>query len=96
MMNYKKLKNGFSMAELLVALSIFALISTIGFTALGFMFKTQYSRQLELEKQFIQEFSIYSQKSEDFSLNCCIKSDYVPPPPLNLIDRISVSGTRRK
>ena len=70
MMNYKKLKNGFSMAELLVALSIFALISTIGLTALGFMFKTQYSRQLELEKEFIQEFNNYSQKNYSFSQNC--------------------------
>ena len=78
------------MAELLVALSIFALISTIGFSALGFMIKTQYSHQIELEKQFIQEFNMYSQKNEDFSLKCCIKSDYLPPPTLNLIDRISV------
>ena len=70
MMNYKKLKNGFSMAELLVALSIFALISTIGLTALGFMFKTQYSRQLELEKEFIQEFNNYSQQNYSFSQNC--------------------------
>jgi prepilin-type N-terminal cleavage/methylation domain-containing protein len=70
MTNYKKLKNGFSMAELLVALSIFALISTIGLTALGFMIKTQYSRQLEIEKQFIDEFNSYSQKSEIFSKFC--------------------------
>ena len=72
MMNYKKLKNGFSMAELLVALSIFALISTIGLTALGFMIKTQYSRQLELEKEFIQEFNKnYSQASGNFSQKYC-------------------------
>jgi len=59
------------MAELLVALSIFALISTIGLTALGFMVKTQYSRQLELEKEFIQEFNNYSQRNDAFSQNYC-------------------------
>jgi prepilin-type N-terminal cleavage/methylation domain-containing protein len=71
MINYKKLKNGFSMAELLVALSIFALISTIGLTALGFMIKTQYSRQLELEKQFINKFNSYSRANSIFSQNYC-------------------------
>jgi prepilin-type N-terminal cleavage/methylation domain-containing protein len=65
-MNYKKLKNGFSMVELLVALSIFALISTVGLTALGFMIKTQYSRQLELEKQLINKFNSYSKFSQKY------------------------------
>jgi len=62
------------MAELLVALSIFALISTIGFTALGFMFKTQYSRQLELEKQLISKFNTYSEANSNFSQNYCPSS----------------------
>ena len=85
MTNYKKLKNGFSMAELLVALSIFALISTIGLTALGFMVKTQYSRQLELEKELIQEFNNYSQIRD----KCCIETLNIPPAQLNLIDRLN-------
>jgi prepilin-type N-terminal cleavage/methylation domain-containing protein len=55
MMNYKKLKNGFSMAELLVALSIFAIISTIGVGALSYMLRTQYQNQTELEKELLKK-----------------------------------------
>ena len=85
MTNYKKLKNGFSMAELLVALSIFALISTIGLTALGFMIKTQYLHQIELEKKFIQEFNMYSQKNDDFNQKCCNPPNQFSPPYINRI-----------
>jgi prepilin-type N-terminal cleavage/methylation domain-containing protein len=58
MMNYKKLKNGFSMAELLVALSIFALISTIGLSAFGFITKTQFINRSRLENELLKEVKI--------------------------------------
>ena len=54
-MNYKKLKNGFSMAELIVALSIFAIISTMGVGALSYILRTQYRNQLDLENTVLRE-----------------------------------------
>ena len=69
MTNYKKLKNGFSMAELLVALSIFALISTLGIGAFGFILKTQTNHRLALENELIREVKIFNCKKELFYLN---------------------------
>jgi prepilin-type N-terminal cleavage/methylation domain-containing protein len=58
MTNYKKLKNGFSMAELLVALSIFAIISTMGLGAFSYMTQTQYKNRARLEKELLKEVKI--------------------------------------
>jgi prepilin-type N-terminal cleavage/methylation domain-containing protein len=70
MMNYKKLKKGFSMAELLVALSIFALISTLGLGALGFMLKIQYQNQNKLEENLLKEAKISSCLKQEYYSNC--------------------------
>jgi prepilin-type N-terminal cleavage/methylation domain-containing protein len=69
MTNYKKLKNGFSMAELLVALSIFALISTIGIGAFAFILRTQTTQRIVLENELIQEVKIFNCKKELFYQN---------------------------
>jgi prepilin-type N-terminal cleavage/methylation domain-containing protein len=66
MTNYKKLKNGFSMAELLVALSIFAIISTMGLGAFSYMVQTQYKNQIQNEKDLLREAKISN----------CIKGQY--------------------
>ena len=43
------------MAELLVALSIFAIISTVGVGALSYILRTQYRNQLDLENTVLRE-----------------------------------------
>jgi prepilin-type N-terminal cleavage/methylation domain-containing protein len=94
MTNYKKLKNGFSMAELLVALSIFALISTMGLSAFAFMIKTQYTNRSKLEDELLREVRIsncikkvqYEQKkcSTSSDPNCLnITSSYCQPKDFN-------------
>lgn len=64
MTNYKKLKNGFSIAELLIALSIFALISTLGIEGFSFMLKNQLKHREAIEKELIKEVKIYNCKKE--------------------------------
>jgi prepilin-type N-terminal cleavage/methylation domain-containing protein len=63
-MNYKKLKHGFSIAELLVALSIFALISTLGVEGFSFMLKNQIKHRIAIEKKITEEVKIYNCKKE--------------------------------
>jgi prepilin-type N-terminal cleavage/methylation domain-containing protein len=70
MMNYKKLKNGFSMAELLVALSIFAIISTMGLGAFSYMVQTQYKNQIQNEKDLLREAKISSCIKEMYYSSC--------------------------
>jgi prepilin-type N-terminal cleavage/methylation domain-containing protein len=73
--NYK----GVSLIELMVALSIFALIAMIGFSAFSFMLNTQYKNQLNLEKKLFQQIKIYScikkfnYEYEDCKANSSIK-----------------------
>ena len=70
MTNYKKLKNGFSMAELLVALSIFAIISTMGLGAFSYMVQTQYKNQIQNEKDLLREAKISSCLKKEYYSNC--------------------------
>jgi prepilin-type N-terminal cleavage/methylation domain-containing protein len=82
MMNYKKLKKGFSMAELLVALSIFAIISTMGLGAFSYMIQTQYKNQIQNEKDLLREAKISS----------CIKDKYYSSCALPLCDAPSIKN----
>lgn len=68
MMNYKKLKNGFSMAELLVALSIFALISILGVSGFSFMLRNQIKHRSAIENRLIEEVKTYNCKKELYYL----------------------------
>ena len=73
-MNYKKLKKGFSMAELLVALSIFAIISTMGLGAFSYMIQTQYKNQIQNEKDLLREAKISSCLKQEYYLDCKLPS----------------------
>ena len=66
--NYKKLKHGFSIAELLVALSIFALISTLGVEGFSFMLKNQIKHRIAIENKLISEAKLFNCKKELYYL----------------------------
>ena len=72
MTNYKKLKNGFSMAELLVALSIFAIISTMGLGAFSYMTQTQYKNRARLENELLRKVAISKcNKKIEYEISNC-------------------------
>ena len=86
MTNYKKLKNGFSMAELLVALSIFALISTLGLSAFAFTIKTQYANRARLEDELLRAARVSNCiKKIQYDLKCIQQTNLVPPPSCQAI-----------
>lgn len=64
------------MAELLVALSIFALISILGVSGFSFMLKNQIKYRQAVEDELIKEAKIYNCKKELYYL-----SKQTPDPP---------------
>ena len=66
------------MAELLVALTIFSIISTLGVGGFSFMLKNQIKHRLFIEDQLIREIKVYNCKKELAYLTF-YKSSLKPP-----------------
>ena len=78
---------GASLVELMVALSIFALIAIVGFTSFSFMLNNQFKTQQQIENDILskaKKLTCYKKVYLDLKLCKSDPLNLCPPPDLSL------------